>query len=550
MKKVIKYLIGILLLFPILVFADAGAPEYAPYDAYVSDKKGANLYEMKYENGEDKLVSTKYFLEYNTDIKIYEEMEISKGVVYGEISYDDKSLYLSLDKISPRKDVYTLDDLKKELGDSYEEATYGVGRIITADDKTVIYNGPSIKYPVKNENIAKDTIFDVKADLYRWIYVENNDYSGWIKGDSNYADGNEGTLWLLEDSQAYAEPLNAKSAPLEITIPKGEKFNDTFEYYIEEGDKYYYSERIEYNGETYYLKRSSNGHAYSTEGKRLVVKELNATSEITGGESFTIPVHSVIELSYETGDYYYVKYDNKEGWIKPIDLADYMGASLMVAKEINYYKTVGGNLVGTIPVNTEFKTYYVYYQNIGDNEQEWYYIKYKDGNYWIKDNNVCQEVDEGHGEYDLEKEKVIYDSPSGKETGKKVPVGTTINAKYYYYDNASEDAEESWFYVDTKSYKGWIKEDDDEDMGDLISAIEESQQEGNGSIFDKPVTIEHQEIIINKKVAKKEYIIIGALSAVILALMTYVVILLVNKKKKEKVEPVKEEQPQEEKKDA
>ena len=47
MKKIISIVLVILLMIPMLVLADGGAPMYAPYDAYISDSGGASLY--KYE---------------------------------------------------------------------------------------------------------------------------------------------------------------------------------------------------------------------------------------------------------------------------------------------------------------------------------------------------------------------------------------------------------------------------------------------------------------------------------------------------------------------
>ena len=82
MKKIFSYLVILLLFLPIFVLADGASPSFAPYNAYVSDKDGASLYDYDYDK--ETYIRTKHFLEYNHQIKVEDEEEVSKDLIYDE----------------------------------------------------------------------------------------------------------------------------------------------------------------------------------------------------------------------------------------------------------------------------------------------------------------------------------------------------------------------------------------------------------------------------------------------------------------------------------
>ena len=148
MKKVISIVLTLVLLLPLIVFADGGSPTFAPYDAYVSNKDGASLYDYDYDD--ESYIKTSHFLEYNHQIRIEDEEEVADGVVYGRVEYayadEEEYYYINMKNVKPLKDEYTYEDLKKEFlgedSDYAEDDVFYNDTIILAED-SVIYKGPS-----------------------------------------------------------------------------------------------------------------------------------------------------------------------------------------------------------------------------------------------------------------------------------------------------------------------------------------------------------------------------------------------------------------------
>jgi hypothetical protein len=196
MKRIFKYLLGIILLIPMFVLADGGGPIFAQYDARVSDKNGAYLY--KYNDENDKLEKSDILLTYNYQVKITYESEMSENEFYGRIYYPEKpkssdednseyEYYINLSKISLIKEELTFEDLKKEIftGVDSQDLNYKESEdyfssnrdIIAVKDNIKLYKGPALKYKEKDEKISKNQVLTVKADINGWLYVQCNKYS-------------------------------------------------------------------------------------------------------------------------------------------------------------------------------------------------------------------------------------------------------------------------------------------------------------------------------------------------------------------------------------
>ena len=543
MKNVFKYLIIILLFIPIFVLADGASPSFAPYNAYVSDKDGASLYD--YDSDKDAYVRTKHFLEYNHQIKIEDEDVISKDLVYGYIEYNDEYYYINLNKISPLKEEYTVADLKKEYeidprdtNEEYREEMLEVRNVLIMSDNVVLRKGPSIKYDEKEEKLQKDQVISKKAEVGSWIYVENETVSGWINKD-NYIIMNsiDETVWLLEDTPVYDNVIISEAKLLDVKIPKNEKFNNVYfyEYDVEideETEEYYNVYRLEYEGKVYYIDTDKTIYAENDSAKVITYKETDCYDEVNGNVIKKVPQNTKAEKKYYSintkDNWTYVDFGEDSYWIKTTDIGRYFESPIKIVEDIEDVK----NSI-TFPVNTEFDKYYYAFS------EELYYVEYKGKNYWFNGENLTADfIDEDYGEYTTSGETYLYDKPNGEKTGVSIPNDTDVIIKYAYY--ADGDGKSiSWYYLDSKKYKGWIS-DEENDMTEFQESL---PKEDNTTVEDiKPITPTEPEVVVaNKSLSKKEMIIICSLSAVILALVIYVVILLVNKKKKEKAQTTETE---------
>ena len=537
MKKLIKYLLVLVLCIPFIVFADGAAPSFAPYNAYVSDKDGASLYDYDYDK--DVYVRTKHFLEYNHQIKIEDEEEVSKDLVYGYIEYNDEYYYINLNKISPLKEEYTVADLKKEYeidpretNEEYREEMLEVRNVLIMSDNVVLRKGPSIKYDEKEEKLQKDQVISKKAEVGSWIFVENETVSGWINKD-NYIIMNsiDETVWLLEDTPVYDNVLISKAKELDIKLPKNEKFNNVYHYDYnieidEETDEYYDVYRLEYEGKAYYIDTDKAIYAENDSDKVITHKETDCYDEINGNVIKKVPQNTKAEEKYYAinakENWIYVDFGEDSYWVRTTNIGRYFESPVKIVEDIDDVK----NSI-TFPANTEFDKYYY------ASSEELYYVEYKGKNYWFNGENLTADsIDEDYGEYTTSGETYLYDKPNGEKTGVSIPNDTDVTITYEYY-TYGEGESISWYYINSKNYKGWIS-DEENDMTEFQESLPKPEE--NTTTEDiRPITTTEPEVVVaNKSLSKKEMIIICSLSAVILALLIYVIILLVNKKKKEK----------------
>ncbi len=583
MKKVISIVLTLVLLLPLIVFADGGSPTFAPYDAYVSNKDGASLYDYDYDD--ESYIKTSHFLEYNHQIRIEDEEEVADGVVYGRVEFENADeievYYINMKNVKPLKDEYTYEDLKKEFlgedSDYAEDDVFYNDTIILAED-SVIYKGPSKKYDKTDKIIKKEVPITKKAQVGDWVYVDDGSISGWIiDNPSVVMDKGESSLWTIIETPAFTNPKNLTGKP-DIVIPKDTKFDNVYEYYYRIGNSededdwdWYGAYRVEYEGNIYYinddeliaLSRNSNE-------RRFTFDETDCYDEINGTIIATIPENTeVIQKYYADNDnknsyhdgmkdgdeWIYVEYKGKGYWvieegrsINFFSLATYSDSKIMLVSDFDASLTFDHNNEHpntTIPANTQIEGYYY----MDDNA---YYVEYKGKKYWINEyeRDICDYIDDDWSEYEVENDIHLYDKVNGEKNDVIIPAGTTIDIRYEYYDEDEENRDNStyWYYVDTKKYKGWINENENT-MTEFKEELAKSQV--NETIEDKrkqyvkpqKVTNEPDVVKSDNKLSKKELIIICSLSAVIVALLIVVIILLVNKKKREKQNVVEEPTP-------
>ncbi len=551
MKKIINYLISVLLFVPIFILADGAGPVFPTYSAYVSDSKGAYLY--KYDDKYENLVKTSYQLKYNTNVDIIDEIQVNGKDYYGclyyspdENSTNEDDYYINLSKITIYKKEFTLEDLKK-----YEEED-DEGAVFTPDSKGLIvlvdglklYNGPSLKYSVQETKLNKFEEYEIKASTVGWHYIEKGNVKGWVADDEkSIALLEERKIWFLNETTVY----DINDNKLDFTIPKDTKNNAVYSMVVEvknsSNDLYYFI--LKYNDQYVKVNCQETVFAYLYDDESDLyysVTDAKKYSDILSTEpSGEVPKKSFLEISMQvtvvtngnynfwyygkikgTNEYFWLN-DNKEFAKKEYD-------SFIAVDDITLYDSINGEPQGLMQVNTVINDYFYYYDNsTGDNGKEFYYVKYKNNYYWINNDGFVTEISEEYGINTIEKELHLYDKPGGEKLDTVIPKNTKLWFKYDYYDINDKQ----WYYVVSDKYNGWVL-DEDEELSDLKDKIEEfrnkDNEESNATNSDdnEPESV---EVTKKNQMSNKEIVIIGALCAVVFALMIVVIIKLVNKKK-------------------
>ena len=86
-KNHIKYLLFLLLVLPLVVFADLGGPAFPSYEAFINDRDGAYLYRYDYSSDSKSLIKTDIFFAYNTSIHVEYEEKVNNDETYAVINY-------------------------------------------------------------------------------------------------------------------------------------------------------------------------------------------------------------------------------------------------------------------------------------------------------------------------------------------------------------------------------------------------------------------------------------------------------------------------------
>ena len=577
-KRIINILLTIILFVPLVVLADGGGPIFVQYDAYVNDKNGAYLYQ--YENGNDSVLKkTSTLLEYNTQIRVIYETEVSDGVFYAMVDYSDSeedseddgyyetedAYYINLSKISILKDELTFKDLKKDFFTSddmnkmnFEEAQ---GDYSSGDSKkyivedTILYKGPSLKYDEKDVKAASGDIVSVKAYVDGWYYIEHANYYGWIKDNSKIAYQTV-KHWFLEDTPLY-DSYNFNNK-LEEFIPKDTIIDKNLYLYDyeTESDADRKALLLQYNGKYLWVDIENIMYADESSEKNscYVIEDVPTYSSLRSNKSNgTIKKGTIINRTFEGWDNkngeiensaYYI--ESKKTWLKDIDdkLACidgwdsfcYTGVTFINAKDVPLLDDIEGEQVGTLPANTITKNCYSYSKN----DKEYININYKKENYWVEFNYDIfdDESDKEELTKKLEEDKYIYEKPDGNASDIKIPAGTSLWFKYTYFDN---DTNSRWYYVENKKYSGWILYEKGEatEVKENLDKYEESKNKNETDTL--PVINNEPDVVeITNKLSNKDNIIIGVITSFISTMFILGLILLINKNSKGKKEEIVE----------
>lgn len=315
MKKIIKLFLLFILLIPISVKADMGAPEIMGYYVTPKSMDGANYYDG---NPSEKNVAGTIM--YGDKVQVIYESSYS-GELIGtiEIGNDSYDIYL--------KDYITVSEYyKPSINDSYTEKVNFTGKVL--DQKGLkMYKGPSEAYESYDFTIPFGTEIKVEyRNMSIWLYGEYNGTKGWFmfyEGSFGIHEKSTKEPLLIAAKVDIKESLSSDAKTLG-TIPALESLE---EYYIL--DPWAWSYYVTYNGVTGYIDSEKTldyvSEEYKTE-KNIVGKDVTVyeTAEENAKKVGTLKALKVFYIPGSVGnhsDYYYIECDDLKGFI-PNDYED------------------------------------------------------------------------------------------------------------------------------------------------------------------------------------------------------------------------------------
>lgn len=447
-KKIMVLLICVLVL-PIVVNADMGAPEITSYNVLVTNANGAQTYDYD-GNKLNKIFSFNENLTVIMEISI--DGEIYLGVQYKENDQDYNYYYINEKDVSINGEV------------DFDKFSKSKGKLYVFDEGAELYNGPSKKYGViENSNIPVGTTLTYEYSDELWAYVLYNGKKGWIykysyEGFSQYedletsvCDVEKSEYITLKDEIVIYEKPDLNSNNKKVSIPRNTIVDSDKSFYRYPKSSFRYIKYGEYEGWIYVSEESdtfgSSDYNYKSEiTKVLTVDSVDLTEFIEGGETIlVIPKGEKITLEtcfvYEkdiydddySDEYYYIEYKGNKGWVRADKLAIYEDSTLLTLKEINLLKDFNSqDIQSTLQPYYEIDGFYRYDDYISD--AFYYYIEKDSASGWVNDisgeygfaySTSCNQY------FVLEKNGQAIMSLNGEQV-KVVPYQTVLTELYYY----------------------------------------------------------------------------------------------------------------------
>lgn len=512
-KRILNLLIGIIILIPINVKADMGAPVIQSYEAVVA-KDNATIYKYDYDKEELEVITT---IPKGTKVEvIYEEKH--NNALYGNVVYKESSNYLI--KISD----LMLANAKFDLNKAYNVPKT---KVYVCSDDVYLYNGPSKTYSkVSNEAIPRGTILtyelvdsDSEESETLWAYTTYNGKSGWIykfQSEDRFYEGISGIASIvtkdvdakaltIKDITELREIPSKKSKTIAVNIPKYTELD--YQYYTysiyDFGFGYVY---VTYNDVSGWLKVGEDeGLWKEREAKILTLNDsISLYNDIYSNNKVNMDVPKGSELSYnystnkDNVGWFYVTYNNKKYWLKATNRDTnndgYNYENIAISTDTSYYsyeyltindiqlyenESLKSNVLTTIPKDTKLKGKYEY---VLEDEQGYLYtllyVKYSNYQGWIKSESHDLAKLEDNKVKVLYDKKVLYEKPDTTSIiVANIPVDTELNTTYYYYDK------QTWYYTTYNGKSGWIKGDN---IARKTSGKYKVKNNKSFNVFEKP----------------------------------------------------------------
>lgn len=303
MKKIIYLLVGVLLIImPLNVLADMGAPVIKEYKASISNPNGASIYKSEYK--EDKQILTKVgVLEFEKEIEItYEEKINDKEYV----SYFDNGWYY----------VQAADVLAIEDEYNIEQATkINKKATILAENGVKMHTGPAAGYKVVGSTIPKNEEIELSYEYSSeglYYYTEYKGQEGWISiGNGAVGMESENTKFIVVedipiDKTDIIIPANTLLKPKYKLDAWTSNKNSYIEYEGYEG--LISDENLCYFGYDFYyrIKQPVKMYTKASKDSKVIDKEIRINDLIKSNCS---------TARYGEGGWMYITYDNQNGWV-------------------------------------------------------------------------------------------------------------------------------------------------------------------------------------------------------------------------------------------
>ena len=497
-NKLFKFILTIclILVFPMLVNADMGAPESYQYDVIITNPNGAVA--TTWEGGKE----VEVIVPYNEVVTVNFEYQ-HEGKFTLSVDYNDK--YLEIDA----KDAMIYSN---EIDFSKMSKNKDGDRYLLIED-VEMYKGPSIVYgKIENSSIPKGTYLDFEYSFdpmegigRMWIYTEYNGTKGWVY------------VYGLKGFSPY-ESIDRISAVVVMKEPKTTFLATDINLYTNLNDMF------EENREIAGTIKGGQFISYTT---------------------YTYPVPKCTAM--------YVTVDGISGWLLTsyyngpgvtITTDEYEGELLVIKKDgikvyENYNDTTPVNGV-TIPYLTkidfdyEIVTNADIYSNLGMK----YRITYKGKQYWISGKETdFAEIYEWNADSTVNaKSEITMYKYNNKSEKLDITIAKGSKLSYISEEYSTEDIpnitdessiERSFVLVEYEGVIGWVSK---EDVTYEFVPVDPDKPEEPTEEPDKP---EEKEEKGGKSMTPLETALICIGGAVILAITTVVVIVLFNKKKKD-----------------
>lgn len=401
MKKIFKaFLMGFLILIsPILVKADMGAPMIKEYDVVVTDKNG-----LKMENS-----ST--VIPYDTKVKVTYEYE-SGGKLLGSVEYNGKYGEIDLSKVKPFNEKVNYKDYDKLETPS---------KLYVFEKGAYLYKGPSKVYGKVDGNVEIPVGEEVEYQYHDdvWAYVTYKGTSGWVYyyqhsklySDINYPFAsikNNGKVLTISDVDSLLKSTNSEET-VKADIKAFTEID--YKYYVNHAKTTYVY--IDYKGNKGWLATysdfGSSGGALKQSCSYLMVDNKNGITtyskpgDINSKTDEVLKYASEIQLLYSYYDddsiWYKINDGKKDLWlnIKASDESDnllfgydsYDEYTLKEDIELHKNYTNDSEVVGSVKASEKVRVKYSKYLYINKKSEQWGYVEKGDIKGWVlmtKDN--------------------------------------------------------------------------------------------------------------------------------------------------------------------
>lgn len=294
MKKVLRVLLLLVLMVPVMVFADVAGPENKPFEVEVKKSDGIPYYDY-YSLKKDEALGT---IPKGVTFTVYYQT-VYEGVSYVGGYYEDKSIYVKA------SDVVAKGELDVDDSSVYDRDEAVKIKIV---GEAILRKGPSEAYEETTTIKDIETTFTYFVMDPFYVYID-------YKGDKGWLDINKDNIYFDGGNYITSERIRNRCGE----IPANTIVEDVWK-----SDLYSNEVEFDYKGCTFNIDTEDN-MSFNIMTDKIYVYELEEDIELypdySKGNSETIEEGSEIRIlsgnpRNEYGEMlYYVEYKKLKGWV-------------------------------------------------------------------------------------------------------------------------------------------------------------------------------------------------------------------------------------------